>query len=217
MNPIFFHDPQSEPFLPYLDQLPGFLPPGSFHPLPAKVFISDPRLERAWDTTSTFCSLVKYAAQEKRTIPQETFLNTMASVMYRLLAINDLDHLELDGALRLGLLGFCSPIFVQWARIRVPHQHLSDLYRECLWHLKATDQASPDLMLWLLFTGHVSIFRPKSESWLVPCIRDATLACGLKTWKEAQAVLNNYLWIDPVHSESGEAIFDEAFGPSFEI
>lgn len=217
MDPIFFHEPQSEPFLPYLDQLPGFLPLGSFYPWPAKLFINDPRLERAWDTTSTFCSLVNYAAQEKRTIPQETYLNTMASVMYRLLAINDMDHLELDGALRLGLLGFCSRIFVQWAKMRVPHQYLSNLYGESLRHLKVTGQASPDLMLWLAFTGHVSVFRPEGESWLVPCIRDATLACGLKTWKEAQAVLNNYLWIDPVHSEFGEAFFYEAFGPRVEI
>lgn len=211
-DPIFFHDPQAEPFLPYLDQLPGFLPPGAFRPLPAKLFVGDERLGRAWDTTSTFCSLVTYAAQQGRTIPQDTYLNTMASVVYRVLAIHDLDPLETDGALRLGLLGFCSRIFVQWARLRVPHQHLCSLYRECLGHLRATGQASPEVMLWLVFVGHVCVVGPEGESWLVPCIRDATVACGLKTWKETQAVLNKYLWIDVAHSESGEAIFEEAFG-----
>lgn len=42
-DPIFFHNTQSEPFLPYLDQLSGFLPPDASRPLPASSHgISDP-------------------------------------------------------------------------------------------------------------------------------------------------------------------------------
>lgn len=217
-DPIFFHNYPSEPFLPYLDQLSGFLPSGCFLSLTAQyIGIQDQRLARAWDTTATFCSLVKYAAQEERKIPQETFLNTMASVMYRLLAMNDLTHFEIDGALRLGLLGFCSRIFVQWARMRAPHQHLCDLYEECLQHMRSTGQASPHAMLWLLFIGHVSIFPADGELWLVPCIRDTIRACGFKTWEEVQDSLNNYLWIDHVHRESGKAIFEQALCSDFEI
>lgn len=72
-------------------------------------------------------------------------------------------------------------------------------------------------MLWLLFIGHVSVFLAEDEIWLVPYIRDAIRSCGLKTWEEVQAILNSYLWIDHVHSEYGEAIFDQAFSSNFKI
>lgn len=214
MDPIFFHDTHSEPFLPYLDRLSGFLPPGSSHSMPASSLgISDPRLARAWDTTATFCDLVEYAASERRMVPQETFLNTMASVMYRVLAIDDLVEFDLDAALRLGLLGFCSDIFVQWAKIRIPHQHLSHAYINCLSDLRNTSQASPHAMLWLIFIGHVSIFRAESESWLVPWTQDAIQACGFKTWEHVQAVLNDYLWLGCVQNKLGKSVFDQAFIP----
>lgn len=150
-------------------------------------------------------------------IPQDTFLNTMASVMYRLLAINDLDHLDLDGAFRLALLGFCSHIFVQWTKMRVCYRHLSQLYKSSLSTLKSTSQVTPDNMLWLLFVGHSSILPVEDERWLVPCIRDAIRSCGLETWEEVQTTLNGYLWIDHVHSECGEAIFGQALSSDFEI
>lgn len=203
--------------MPYLDQLSGFLPPGCCLPWPAdSLGISDPRLLRAWETTATFCSLVEHAAIKKRMIPEQTLLNTMASVMYRLFAMHDLVHSGLDGALRLGLLGFCSGVFVQWAKVRIPYQHLSHLYRECLWHLRNTGQATPHAILWLLFIGHIFIFRAESELWLVPWICDAIQACGLKTWGEVQVVLHNYMWIGCVHDKVGKAIFDQASIIDFE-
>lgn len=208
-RPIFFHSPAAEPFLPYLDKLSGFIPLEyqASQPLPLdaqQLGISSPDLSRAWDTTQTFCSLLNYAAESKRKIPQETLLNTMASVMYRLLNL-EFAFGSLDEAVRLGLLGFCSHVFLQWSRVRLPHHHLSKTYKDCLLGLR--DPAPPQMSLWLLLIGDVSLFYEEDEQWLRPWLHTILYLCGATSWDEARVIMKAFLWIDFVQDGAGAKAF----------
>lgn len=167
--------------MPYLDKLSGFVPQeyqaSRDHVSEIqKLGISNAELARAWDTTKTFCMLVNYAADSKRKIPQETLLNTMASVMYRLLNLS-FDAGSLDEMVRLGLLAFCSKVFLQWSRVRSPPRHLSRSFRDCL--LSLTEPVSPQVTLWLLLTGYISVFSDEDEAWLQPWLRAVLEMCGV--------------------------------------
>lgn len=196
--------------MPYLDRLSGFIPSNyqASKPQPfdaQQIGISSLELSRAWDTTRTFCSLLNYAAESKRKIPQETLLNTMASVMYRLLNL-EFAFGSLDETVRLGLLGFCAHVFLQWSRVRLPPHHLSEAYKDCLLSLR--DPIPPQMSLWLLLIGHISLFSEEDEPWLKPWLRTILYLCGATSWEEARVIMKAYLWIDFVQDEVGAEAFD---------
>lgn len=208
LRPIFFHNP-TEPFLPYLDKLEKFIPSSyaDYTPRPIdgeRLGIRSINLSRAWDTTQTFCALLNYAAASGRKIPQETLLNTMASVMYRLLDIKFISG-TLDETIRLSLLGFCSHIFLQWPSVKLPPHHLSTEYRKSL--LGLTIPLAPQMSLWFLVMGDMSLFSHEDEVWLRPWQRAVLELCGAATWNEARVTLKGFLWIDFLHDKAATKIF----------
>lgn len=129
----------------------------------------------------------------------------MASVMYRLLSL-EFPPGSLDAMIRLGILGFCSHIFLQWTNVKIPHHHLQKTYKDCLLSLEPT--VSPQLHFWLLFSGDISLFTGADSVWLRPWLHTMAGLCGIRTWEEARAVLKRFLWVDFVHDQVGVEIFD---------
>lgn len=132
----------------------------------------------------------------------------MASVMYRLLDM-EFPPGTLEEIVRLGLLAFCSHIFLQWPVARLPPQHLSAQFKNCL--LRLTVPLAPQLCLWLLFTGDMSLFAEDDEIWLRPWQRAALKMCNVRSWSQARVSLKCFLWIDLLHDKIATGVFESVY------
>lgn len=197
--------------MPYLNGLSSFIPQAfraltPFSMTSEDIAIADVELARAWDTISTFCALLNYASASGRKIPKETLLNAMASVMYRVLHLSYPSG-TLEEMIRLGILGFCSHIFLQWPQFKASYRHLSNMYRRCLADLSAI--IPPQTLLWLLSCGYISLFFQEDGDWLRPWLRTSFDACIIGSWNEARTILKSYLWVDFIHDGIGLKMFAE--------
>lgn len=132
-------------------------------------------------------------------------LDTMASVMYRLLHTS-YEAGSLDEAIRLSLLAFSSSIFLQWRDFKLPYTHLPVAYKDCLLNATFLD-ASPQLWLWLLMIGTVSVFEEGDYPWLMPWVQLNADACEVEAWSDMLGVLHGFLWIGLVHDGPAERAF----------
>ncbi|KAK3688708.1 hypothetical protein B0T22DRAFT_460111 [Podospora appendiculata] len=215
-KPLFFADPTLEPLFPYPDDaLPntttshGTSPNTKWQRDDTALADMDDDLARAWDVMSRFFSLLDRADETHTSLPKEIVMNTMASVTYRLLAM-EFPPGSPDAAVRLGLLAFCSVSFLQWRNTNVHPvgAWLPAAYKECLLESIALRDSAPTLWLWLLMTGAVSVWdEPGYLKWLGPMLRMSFVDCELETWEELRAVLGGLLWSSVIHDEAGEKAF----------
>ncbi|KAK9420521.1 putative Transcription factor domain-containing protein [Seiridium unicorne] len=212
-KPEFFNDSFSEPMIPYdlaLLTTQDSRPPRIKFPwnLGQIGVIAD--LVQAWEYVMRFCSTINSAAETKRQLPKETLLNAMASVMYRLLHMNNLDITSANEAIRLGLLAFSSHIFLNWQNMKAPHTQLPDTYRRCLLNLKSPGALPSQVLLWLLMIGSVSVFSAVDGVWLLPWMRVNIGLCDTDDWHKLRRELKACPWIDVLHDKPGREIFDSA-------
>lgn len=212
-SPIFFNDLKVEELVPYPMQSLSTMSP-DFRLNKTRLIdshdlgITHVELGRAWDTMQAFCSLINFTAESGSKIPQQLFLDVMASVMYRLLSMEfPIDSLH--EAVRLGLSAFCSHVFVQWSNCRPPKtSQFPTVYKACLAEHQNSGMASLLLMPWLLMVGAMAVFA-EEDAWLDPWLRRATGMSDSGTsspWSEVRATMKRYLWVDFVHDRCGAAI-----------
>lgn len=170
----------------------------------------DPDLVQAWSFLKKFCVTINSAAERKRQLPKETLLNAMASVMYRLIRIKRFKSTSINEAVRLGLLVFSSHIFLYWQDIKLPYVYLPDTYRSCLLNLTLPGSLPSQVLLWLLIIGSLAIFTPTDDVWLLPWARVNIELCQAHDWSELRGQLKVLPWIDFLHDEPGQAIFNAA-------
>lgn len=154
-----------------------------------------------------FCSLVNLSSEAQGRIPWVLFHDTMTSVMYRLLGM----HFHADSpneALRLGLLAFCSQVFLQWKFVSITYGNLRTSYINCLKNQATMTTISPRLSLWLFMIGGISLFEPCDQPWMKLALRDILDSSGITSWLEAQDVLQSFMWISLVQEDRGKEIFD---------
>ena len=167
-------------------------------------------LAQAWKILWEFGTVINFAAVSGHLISTQTFLGTMASVLYRLLNM----HFEADSsseALRLGLLAFSSSVFLQWNQLGMPYLQFASAFRDCLARQKSPRRSS-QLLLWLLMIGAVSVFEAADDVWLKPLLFANIKLHGIDSWSEMQDRLKSFLWIGLIHDRPGKAIFDSITG-----
>lgn len=168
--------------------------------------ITDPDLRTIWDVLRRFCSLVNLGRQIQRSISPELIQQTMIAVTYRLMYMN-FDTGLADEVLRLGLLVFSHHVFLQWQDIKLPYPYLPTTYRNCIMDVTNTDGTTPELSIWLLMIGAISLYNASEEEWLRDSIRHCAEISQVRTWKEMQETLKSYLWIDMLHESPGKRIY----------
>ena len=172
----------------------------------------DGELVPAWMALSDFCSVVNFAADSEQRITVGTFLDTMASVMYRLLDM----HFEVASSnetIRLGLLCFSCSAFLHWQHLGMSYSHLASIFRGCFARLTATSShLSPQLVLWLLMTGAVSVFDGSDDEWFNPLLRETMGTCKVDSWSEMRNILMSFMWIGLVHDKAGKRVINSAVG-----
>ncbi len=215
-KPLFFNDPFWEPVMPY----PHHMLSSSFSPAtttptgsPAR---SDPFLEDlhadllgAWDFMVGFCATINSAIVAGDRLPEEILLDSMASVMYRLIAMS-FERASPDEVIRLALLAFCAHIFLRWNHLKPPNLHVSVAYRDSLAGLSSLHTSGSRIVPWLLMVGAMSIFEDYDGPWLRPWLRMSIDMNGVDSWTEMREILKSFLWIDLLHDMPGKDLFDSA-------
>ncbi|KAI1748949.1 hypothetical protein F4782DRAFT_337840 [Xylaria castorea] len=165
----------------------------------------DNDLAAAWKVLRKFCLLVNVGTQTQQFIHPETICDTIAAVTYRLLnthfAIGSIDE-----TVRYGLLVFSYHIFLQWNDLKLPYSHFPTAYRTRIANVLPHHGASPQLKLWLLMIGAISVFDPVEDSWLREQVRAHVEKCGVRTWKDMRDILKSFMWIGLLDDRAGEHI-----------
>lgn len=216
-TPVFFKN-SDNPFLPFPDltmftrqQYPHQTETvyGLTSLLPAD---TDESLVEVWNVTSAFCTMINLAVDSGQLISMSIFLDTMASVMYRL--INLRDRFEVgsrNDAICLGLLAFSASVFLPWKRFGVAYRNLATIFKACFASLSLSSSDSrspPQLLVWLLMMGAVAIFEESDDAWLLSMLSQNMGLCGIDSWSKMQEVLKAFMWIDLVHGKRGKEVFD---------
>ncbi|OGM47778.1 hypothetical protein ABOM_003239, partial [Aspergillus bombycis] len=173
----------------------------------------DDDLARTWSIMKRFCVLVNKAIGAQQRLSMEFFMETMTSVMYRLLHIK-FETGSIAEAIRLGLLAFSSHIFLQWQDIRRQYVQFSASYKDSLVSLKYLDGVSSHIVLWLLMVGGISVFGTSDDEWLKPWLRANSQLCKVKSWPAMRGVLESFMWIGVIHDKPGKALFESALSQS---
>ena len=179
--------------------------------LPAFLNDLDHSLSTTFVVLRRFCTKVNAAADSRELLPKELLLETMASVAYRLLDMS-YEIGSLNEAVRLGLLAFCSHIFLQWANMKPPLAQFSMLYKQSFISLRPPhDVKSSQVRIWLLMVGAVSVFDGLEDRlWVVPWLRDSVRSCNIVSWRQMQDLLVSFMWVGIVQDDSGKDVFGSA-------
>lgn len=168
----------------------------------------DSELAMVWTVLSRFCTLINSVATRKDKIAEKVFLDTVSSVMYRLVYMR-FESGSLDEAIRLGALAFSSYVFLMWHAIKLPHHTFPTAFRDCLISADIQEPHSDRLLPWLLMIGAMSIYTETDDQlWLRPWLKSKLEQCEVDTWEELQALLKSFLWIEMLHDKPGKALFD---------
>ena len=168
----------------------------------------DPDLAPIWTTMQDFCALVNAAAEERvPSITEATFIHYMGAVMYRLHQPFGVG--TLDEAVRMALLAFASPVFLNWNRMELPDPRFTANLQQALVALMQSkhDAASQELV-WLLTVGAMTVsHEPESFELLQDPLKIYIQTCGLLTWGSMRELLSTFIWIGSVFDRPGQAVF----------
>ncbi|KAJ3550273.1 hypothetical protein NM208_g66 [Fusarium decemcellulare] len=207
-DPVFYCQPSEQ-----LPEYPEKLMPtsdDSLGPQNSSEFLQsmDSGLATAWLAMRRFCLLVNLGAQTQRLMRPDLFQESMAAVTYRLLRMKFANG-STDEAILHGLLAFCHHVFLQWQDIKLPYRHFPTAFKECIQGLETVDAVSPQLILWLLMTGAISVFG--DEEWLKNALRKYAEKCGVRRWKEIHRILESFMWISLLDEQLGRSVYDSLY------
>ncbi|KAK6347665.1 hypothetical protein TWF718_005504 [Orbilia javanica] len=212
-TPIFFLDqPFLEPLFPYPDHTPYLTTVKITHPASEKFLENiEPKLAEAWTFLKGFCYIMNSAAESNRRLPQSTLMNAMTSIMYRLISMSFKKE-SVDEAIRLGLLSFSSYIFLRWQSVTLAYIHLPTVYKSSLVNLNLSKEFPPEMMLWLLMVGAISVFGEGDNVWLRPWLKVNFELCGVKGWEDLKGVLKGLMWVGIVIDQAGKEVYEGCVG-----
>ena len=176
------------------------------------ISITNSELAKIWDVLMRFCAMVNEVAVNQRRFSEQVLLETMASVMYRLLNMSATPD-SADNLIRLSMLSFCASIFLPWQQLRIPFGWLQLEHKRSLAWLMQSNLAHLDrrTILWVL-TIYGMNFSPlpadeheQVHSWLT----EVADLYGLTNWDGAKNIVGDFLWIDIVCDQPARKLFDE--------
>jgi hypothetical protein len=197
-SPVFFR--AQDGYLPY----PKGLPPAT---LPDDFIISNHDLATLCTVLVSFCSTINLSIEAHGRIPWVLVYNTMTSVMYRLVDMQ-LNAESLDEALRLGLLAFCSRIFMQGQTGTLAHADLSRRHSLSLQYLAGSPDITWRLHIWLLMMTCLSNGEHEGDDRVMCELRSKLRDHKIESWMEVREVMQSVLWITVVFDRRGKHFFE---------
>lgn len=168
----------------------------------------DVELSPVWAAMSDFVAQMNIAATNPAAqITTDTFVHAMGSILYRLFHLR-YEEGTLDEYIRLGLLAFASPVFIDWKTIRWTSGVLIETWRQALDRILTESTLAPGEQIWLLMVGTISFaldsdFLARLKEGLRPLMEQ----CGIRTWNDLKELLGSYMWIGALFDRHGASIF----------
>ncbi|KAF2443623.1 hypothetical protein P171DRAFT_41528 [Karstenula rhodostoma CBS 690.94] len=168
----------------------------------------DPELSPVWAAMSHFCALMNIAARNPTArVTAETFLHVMGSILYRLLHLR-FEEGTLDECIRLGLLAFAAPTFLDWQTVYWLNGHFTLAWRQALESILTEFTLAPQDRIWLLMVGTLSFAHdPAFLVRLMDGLRTLAELCDTPTWSDLRELLSSYMWIGTLFDKSGVDVF----------
>lgn len=181
-------------------------------------FIANTDVSEVYHTRHMFCAIVNDLGKKDEKLPESTFLDTMASTMYRMEHIGP-QASPVEEAIRLATLAFTAKTFLQWRDPHLPLPWLLSQYKHSITLLMQSHTSSSDhlpVVVWLLATFGLSLppasVEPSLEyGILLDWLTDATRLCALDCWEDARRCLRQFLWIDLLCDQAAGRIFKDVF------
>ncbi|KAI0869327.1 hypothetical protein GGS24DRAFT_479079 [Hypoxylon argillaceum] len=172
----------------------------------------DSQLASAWSSMSDFCCVINLAAETQQRINVETFLHSMASIMYNLLDMH-FEASSWDETIRLGLLSFSCSVFLPWSHLATPLPHLHSILRNHFTSPTANvPPLPPKLLVWLLMASAVTVAGESDSDWIYGLMRDVISSCEIECWNQMKDMLTSLMWIEIVHDKLGKRVFQMSAG-----
>ena len=171
------------------------------------------RLRNVFKDVHALSCISNLAFQTSRKLSPQLYNEIVISVLYRLTHLN-FDEDDLQESFRLGLLCFCSTVFMQRKYMAPSYDHLLNRFAGALDRLRRTLSKEPPvpIVFWLLILlavvrgGDWSSLSHWHHIWLVEVIDRG----NYNSWAQAEEVLRSIGWIGFAHNRPGEQSFDEA-------
>jgi hypothetical protein len=212
-RPIFFVEPHSlETFLPVEQQFAPKtenetdLGSGGGYCSRTPTGIKDD-LRAVWIIVQGFSQWVNHKVDTDAKLSETWYLSMMITVMYRLLHMRFAPD-SLSETIRLGLLAYSAHVFLQWHTCKARTQQLCSSYRGTLLAIDGQRKQDPQLILWLLFIGSVTVFTEADHAWLKPWLRSTLRTCKISRWSELKQTLSSFVWIGLLFDESARAMYE---------
>lgn len=174
----------------------------------------DTKLRNVWADLATFASLANLAYQTGRRLEPSLSNETMVSTMYRLLHLS-FPKLPMEEAIRLGLLAFCSTIFLQGQLLSRHYKHLVSRLRTSLEKLRnKSDAPLCAVRLWLVMMLALVSSPVSDDIWLLGWIDGILRETGSTDWDNAQSILCSIMWIGFLHDNPGRVIVEMSVSKS---
>ncbi|KIW39419.1 hypothetical protein, variant [Exophiala oligosperma] len=211
-KPMFFNAPFREPNMPYPEQkiLTIGKSPEYRDSQVRDSILHDVHYDIAtsWLVLQRFCSLANLAAQSHGLMPTQLHVQTMASVTYRLLDLNQFQAKSQEEMIRLGLLAFTHHIFLQYQHLKLPYSHFQYLLERSLARKELSDIANPQLTLWILMVAVISIPNLAEDIWLFKSLQTLFQVCNITSWTGLRGFMKSMMWIDVLHDKPGKDIYE---------
>jgi hypothetical protein len=159
---------------------------------------------RLFNDSRTFVRLDPYSYQE-----------ILISVCYRLLHHHQLagdgPKNDNENACYLGLLALATTLLFQYGRSqRLQYGLLAGKLRIIIGRVLSNKLVEETTLLWLLFTGGISVFNTTDWEWLVPQIKALLSSLNIHDWLAARDKIKTLPWIDVAHDKPGKELWQAA-------
>jgi len=173
----------------------------------------DVNLTDLWADLKCFTILANLAFQTGRKLNPEVFQEILTSVTYRAMLLKGSSQ-SVMRVLHLGILAFCSIVFLQADRMKTRFEHLTKQLREAIDGAEDDEQDALRLVkVWCLFNIGLSAVTDADNEWLLPYLRSEVQKQGAKSWSEVRNLLKKFLWIDALHDNDGKRLHDRISVP----
>jgi hypothetical protein len=171
----------------------------------------DSGLKEVLFDTMGICRLFNEHLEEKP-LDLIEFQEALISICYRLLHFRTLNESrirhDIQSAYHIGLMIFMVSVYWHNYQNRLAKPgHIAGRVKEILRGM--LDEHEDEFAFWALVLGGISVSGKDDRAWMLSGLRDKASVLGVTTWDEAQKYLVKFPWINAVHDEPGQSLWDQ--------
>jgi hypothetical protein len=171
------------------------------------------RLRNVFKDVHALSCISNLAFQTTRKLSPELYNEMVISILYRVTLLS-FESDDLQEAVRLGLLCFCSTIFIQRQYMEQSHENLLNSFTRALYRLRQTPRKilPIPIIFWQLMLLDVAAGseRHSLSYWHGVWLAEVIALGNFDSWLQAKETLRSIAWIGFVHDRPGERAFDAA-------